>query len=131
MRDLPRESRRRIAGEPGARQIPELRQDVVLNECNILDLAVETRHEAELGLCASIRLALVEDLLGDLVLEGLGGSRLLEDLVLAEGEEAFEDVLADREAEDELLPWEAWWVKEYCKSLWIVSLKFERVIVLA
>ena len=55
---------------------------------------------------------------------------MLEDLVLAEREEAFEDILADREAKDELLPREAWSVKECCKPLWIVSSEFKRVLCL-
>lgn len=42
---------------------------------------------------------------------------LLEDAVLAEGEERLEDVLTDVEADDQLLPREEGAVEEPCKAL--------------
>lgn len=75
-------------------------------ECYVLNLTVETVEQGELGLGASIRLALVEHFLRDFMLENCGGFRLLQDAILSDTEEAFEDVLGDGEANDELLPGE-------------------------
>lgn len=86
---------------------------------DILDLTVETVDEFKLGFGATIRLALVVDFLGDFLLENLWGLGLLQDLVLAEREEAFEEVLGDGEADDELLPWEERPVEETGEALWV------------
>lgn len=51
------------------------------------------------------------------MLQHLGRLRPLQDAVLAEAEEAFKDVLGDREADDELLPWEERAVEEARKAL--------------
>jgi hypothetical protein len=66
-------------------------------------------------------LGLVEDFLGDFILKDLGGTRSLEDLVLAHREEAFEKVLSDRKANDELLPGKERSVEEMCEALGDVS----------
>lgn len=73
-------------------------------ECQVLKLSVDSVEESELGLGPSVSLALVEDILRHLVLEHRGGLRFAENAVLAEAKEAFEEELADREANDELLP---------------------------
>jgi hypothetical protein len=46
--------------------------------------------------------------LRDLILKDLWRLQLLQYLVLAEAKEAFEEVLGNREADDELLPWKEW-----------------------
>jgi hypothetical protein len=102
-----------------------------------LDLTVETAHKVELRFGASVGLfgsaysvdrnvalsylGLVEDFLGDFILKDLGGTRSLEDLVLAHREEAFEKVLSDRKANDELLPGKERSVEEMCEALGDVS----------
>lgn len=96
---------------------PELRKDVEVDEGDVLKLAVETVDNAELGLGAAVGLGLVEDLLGDLLGENGGGTRLLENAILAEGEEGLEEVLADREAHDEALPWEERAIEEAREAL--------------
>lgn len=53
---------------------------------------------------------------------------MLQDAVLPEGEEGFEDVLADGESYYEVLPGEEWPVEEACESLgcWLAdSLKMK------
>ena len=82
-----------------------------MDEGNVLDLAPEAVHEGEARLGASVVLALVVDILGNLLLEHLGDLGALEDAVLAEGEEGLEKVVADGEADDELLPGEERTVK--------------------
>lgn len=70
-------------------------------------------------------LALVEDFLRNLILEDLWRTGLLEDLVLAQREETFEDVLCDGEAYNELLPWEEGPVEEARETLFsCISLCF-------
>jgi hypothetical protein len=59
--------------------------------------------------------------LGDFILENLRGTRLLEDLVLAQRKEAFEKVLSDRKANDEFLPGKERPVKEVREALDFVS----------
>lgn len=63
-------------------------------------------------------LRLVECLLRDLLLEGLGRRLPLEHLVLPQGEKSFERKLSDREAQDQLLPRKAWAIKKLGKPLW-------------
>ena len=53
-------------------------------------------------------LGLVEDFLRNLARENFWWTCTLEHLVLAEGEITLEGVLGEREAQDELLPWEQW-----------------------
>ena len=90
---------------------PQFRENVVVNECDVLDLAVDTVEELELGLGAAISLlvrvasasqrllriqtqkpylTLVVDLLRNLMLEDLGRLGSLENLVLAQTKEALE-----------------------------------------
>jgi hypothetical protein len=59
--------------------------------------------------------------LGDFILENLRGTRLLEDLVLAQRKEAFEKVLSDRKANDEFLPGKERPVNEVREALDFVS----------
>ena len=131
MRDFAGEAFWTVAGKPGARQGPEFRQDVVLNEGYVLDLAVESRHKTKLRFGASVclrggqsvhawrivcameaHLALVKHFLCDFIFQRLGRLLLLQDLILTQRQEAFEEVLPDRESENELLPRETGSVKE-------------------
>lgn len=57
MRDLAREALGHVARKPGAGECPELGEDIVLDEGYVLDLPIETGHEAELCFGASICLA--------------------------------------------------------------------------
>lgn len=57
-------------------------------------------------------LTLIKHLLRYLRLENFRRLRLLQDFVLTEGEEAFQDILAEREADENRLPWEEWAVEE-------------------
>ena len=71
-----------------------------MDEKDILGLGVQVRDEAELALGAAVGLGFVEGFLVDFILEGFRRAGLAEDAVLAEGEEGFEDILPDGEAED-------------------------------
>jgi hypothetical protein len=62
-------------------------------------------------------LRLVEDFLRNLGRENLWRAGVLQDLVLAEREKRFEDILGEREAKDELLPWEEWPIEDARKAL--------------
>lgn len=70
---------------------------------------------------SSTNLGFVEDLLRDLICENLWWLGLLQNLVLAEREKAFEDILGEGEADDELLPREQGPVQDACKTLQIIS----------
>ena len=91
---------------PGSSQGPELRKDVEVDECSVLNLTVETTDESELRLGTSICLRFIVDFLRDFISENLGGFGVLKDAVLTEREEGFEKILADGESEDDILPWE-------------------------
>ena len=82
-----------------------------------MDLAVQSTDEPKLRSGTTVGLTLVEYFLGDFILENLRGRGLLQDLVLSEGEEAFEEVLAPREANDQTLPREEGAVEEASKTL--------------
>lgn len=69
-------------------------------ECEVLDLTVETVDQRELGLGASIGLALVENLLCDFMLENGGGLGLGQDTILANTEDTFEQELGNREPDN-------------------------------
>ena len=102
-----------------------------------MDLAVEAADEVVLRFGASVRLfvsactadgsevfsylRLVEDFLRDFICKNLGWTRLFEDLVLAQRKEAFEKVLSDRKADDELLPGKERPVEEMREALEFVS----------
>lgn len=92
-----------------------------MDEEDILDLTVETVDKFELGFGATIRLALVVDFLGDFLLQNLWWLGLLQNLILAQRQETFEEILGDRETDDELLPREERPVKEASEALWRVS----------
>ena len=68
--------------------------------------------------CATIGLGLVEDILRDFLGKNFRGLDLLENAVLTEGKERFEEILADVEADDELLPREKRAVEEPRKALY-------------
>lgn len=104
LRDFSGEAGRRIAEQQSTRPRPKLGQDVILYKGDVLDLAPKLADETVLGLCATISLTLVKDFLRDLLLENFGRLGLLEDLVLAERQEAFEEVVGEGEANDQLLP---------------------------
>lgn len=115
-----------MAEEKTTGQVPELWKDVVVDECSVLDLTIETRPEVELGFGATVcletlrqyrsqrpgriasYLRLIEDFLGYFGREDLWRASGLQDLVLAEREVALESILGEGEAQDELLPWEQW-----------------------
>lgn len=88
-----------------------------MDESKVLDLGPEAADEGELRLGAAVGLGLVKGVLGDFLGEDGGGLGGLEDTVLAEGEERFEDVLANGEAKDELLPREERAVEDLRKAL--------------
>jgi hypothetical protein len=93
--DLAGEARRcpfekKIAG-PG----PKLGEDIEVHEGEILNLRVETVDDFELCLGAAVGLRLVKDFLRDFLGEDGGGTGFLEDAVLTESKERFEEVLAD------------------------------------
>lgn len=104
LRDFTGEAGGRIAKQQSTRPRPELGQDVILYKGDVLNLTPKLADETVLGLCAAVSLTLVEDFLGDLLLENLGGLGLLEDLVLAERQEALEEVVGEGEADNQLLP---------------------------
>lgn len=54
MGNLARESFWEVLCKPEAGQRPQLGQDIVLNEEDVLDLGVEARDEAELGFGAAV-----------------------------------------------------------------------------
>jgi hypothetical protein len=59
-------------------------------------------------------LALVEDFLCNLILKRLRRFLLLQNLILPQRQETLEEILANGEPENELLPWETWTIEEYC-----------------
>ena len=59
-----------------------------------------------------IYLTLIVHLLRHLILQYLGRLRVLQDLVLPERQESFQNVLAQRESNQDGLPWEEWAVQE-------------------
>lgn len=59
-----------------------------------------------------VYLRLIVDFLRNLILENLGGLGPLQDLVLPEGQESLQQVLAQREPNQDGLPWEEWAVQE-------------------
>lgn len=121
MANLASEARGRPPQHQVARPRPQLRQDIKLDKGDILDLAPQAVEDLKLGLGAAVGLGLVKDLLGDLLGEHGGGTGLLQDAVLAGREEGFEEVLADGEADDELLPGEEGTVEEARETLGRVS----------
>lgn len=104
MRDLPAEASGGEAEEQAAGPGPQFREDVEVDEADVLDLSVEGVDHLELGLGPAVCLALVVHLLRHLILQHLWRLHLLKNSVLAETEEAFEEKLGDGEADDELLP---------------------------
>jgi hypothetical protein len=66
-------------------------------------------------------LGLVEDILRDFLGKNLGGLGLLKDTILTKSKEGLEEVLADIETDDQLLPREQRAVEEPCKALWYRS----------
>lgn len=59
-----------------------------------------------------VYLRLIVDFLRNLILENLGGLGPLQDLVLPEGQESLQQVLAQREPNQDGLPWEEWAVQK-------------------
>ncbi len=112
LRNLAAEPDGREAEEQVARPCPQLGQHVALDEGQVLDLAPEAVDELELGLGPAIGLALVEHLVRPPRARAPWAPPSSEDLVLAQREEAFEDVLRDGEADYQLLPGEERAVEE-------------------
>ena len=117
MADLAGEAGGCEAQEDVAGEGPQLGEDVEVDEGEVLDLVPETLDDLEPGLCAAVGLRLGKGLGRDLLGEDGGRLRALQDAVLAHGEEGLEDVVADREAHDELLPWEERAVEEPRETL--------------
>lgn len=115
--DLASEARRSPLQKQIASPGPELGKNVELNECNVADLREQTVDERELGFGTTVGLGFIEDILGDFLGENFRGLSLLKNAVLTESEERFEEVLADVEADDELLPGEQRPVEEPRKAL--------------
>lgn len=109
------------SGSPLEEQVasegPELRQDVIVNEQEVLNLRDEAADDAELGLGATVGLGLVEGFLVDLFGQNGGGLGSLKNTVLAKSQERFENILADGEAQDELLPREQWTIEVASEAL--------------
>ena len=89
----------------------------------ILDLAEDSTHEAKLRFRAPIRLALVEGLLIDFVLQLWWDGRSGEDAVLAPGEVGFEAELANGEGQDERFPGDVWTVEEARESMEVIHVE--------
>lgn len=117
MADFAREASRRPLEQESAGPGPHHRKDVKLDKGNILNLCPEAVDDFEAGLGAAVGLRLVKGFLGDFLGEDGGRLGLLQDSILAEGEEGFEEILADGEAEDELLPREERAVQEAGEAL--------------
>ena len=104
-------------------------------------MAVETAEETVLCFRSSIRLprislvtirrkkskylGLVEDFLRDFILEHLWRTGLLQNLILPHRKKALEDILSNREANNELLPREQGSVEETGEALGCVSCVLE------
>lgn len=67
---------------------------------------------------AYIYLTLIVHLLRHLIFQDLGRLRMLQDLVLPERQESFQNVLAQRKSNQDGLPWEEWAVQEARKLLY-------------
>jgi hypothetical protein len=117
MADLSSEARRSPFKKKITSPGPQLRKDIEVHEGEILNLRVETVDDFKLCLGATVGLRLVEYFLGDFLGEDGGGTGFLEDAVLTESEERFEEVLAYGEAHDELLPWEERAIEEAREAL--------------
>ena len=98
-----------------------------MEESDVLDLRVQVVDELELGLGTSVCLALVEDILGYLELEDLGGLRPLEDTVLTQAQETLEEELGDGKANDQSLPREEGSVEELCEALCTIGSAWDPV----
>jgi hypothetical protein len=117
MADLSSEARRSPLEKKITSPGPQFRKHIEVHKGDVLNLRVETVDDFKLCLGATVGLRLVEDFLGDFLGEDGGGTGFLEDAVLTESEERFEEVLAYGEAHDELLPWEERAVEEAREAL--------------
>ena len=115
--NLAREARRRPLQQEITSPGPEFWQHVVLDESDVTDLRPEAIEQLVLGLGATVGLRLVEDILRNFLGENLGRGLGLKNAILTEGEEGLEEVLADVEADDELLPREQRAVEEPSEAL--------------
>lgn len=59
-----------------------------------------------MGVCLEIYLTLIVHLLRHLIFQDLGRLRMLQDLVLPERQESFQNVLTQRESNQDGLPWD-------------------------
>lgn len=140
LRDLSLELAGKIPCQQETADAPKLREDIAVDENEILDLTIETGDETELGLCAAIcldryiphemavplalpwtwrcpYLGLIEDFLRNLTLDHLGRRRPLENLVLPKRQETLQDKLPQRESHEHVLPWEERTVEKTRKLL--------------
>lgn len=117
MADLSSETRRSPPEKKITSPGPQFRKDIEVHKGDILNLRVETVDDFKLCLGAAVGLRLVEHFLGDFLGEDGGRASFLEDAVLTESEERFEEVLAYGEAHDELLPWEERAIEEAREAL--------------
>lgn len=108
-------------GRPLQQQVagpgPQFGHDIELDKGKVDDLAPEAAGDGEFSFGATVGLGLVKVFAGDFLGEDGGRLGRLEDTVLAEGEEGFEDELAQGEAQDEPLPWEQRAVEELRQAL--------------
>lgn len=118
MGDFAGEARGRVLEQQVTGPGPQFRHDIELDKGEVYDLAPEAADDGEFSLGAAIGLRFIKIFLGDFFGEDGGGFGRLEDTVLAEGEERFEDELAHGEAQHEPLPWEQRTVEELRQALW-------------
>lgn len=88
-----------------------------MDKGDVRDLTPDTVDELELGFGASVCLTLVVCLLRNLLFQNLWRLCLLQNLVLTEREEALEEILRNRKADDQLLPGEEGPVQESGQAL--------------
>lgn len=104
--------RRQISSHQGPRETPQLRQNIIDDESNILKLSIESLDVSKIRLRTAISLRFVKVLLRDHSLQLLGNLILSEVLVLTRGQVGFEQVLSNRKAKDKSLPWKTRSVNE-------------------
>lgn len=75
---------------------------------------------------AAAYLTFVVGFLIDLTLQSLGRSCLLQYLILAKGQEAFEDILSDLESNDQLFPGKPRSIQRLSKDLSVLALRAPR-----
>lgn len=88
-----------------------------MDEGDVLDLTVETVDEFEFSFSATVCLTLSVDILRNFLFENLWWLGVFQNLVLAERKKSFEEILGDRETDNELFPREERPVEETREAL--------------